>query len=178
MKQVAVLVGSLRRESLNRKLAEALMFLGEGKLAMEIVEIGGLPLYNEDLWADPPEAVTAFKAAIAKADAVLIVTPEYNRSMPAAIKNALDWGSRPMGQSVWPGKKAAMAGASPGAVGTAVAQAALRTTIVTLGMALMGQPELYLSVKDDTFAPDGGIGNEKTAKFLAGFVDKFAAWVG
>ena len=178
MKTVAVLVGSLRRDSLNLKLAKALAFLAAGKLDMTIVEIGGLPLYNEDLWAEPPETVLAFKAAIAAADAVLIVMPEYNRAMPAAIKNALDWGSRPMGESVWPGKKAALAGASPGAVGTAVAQASLRTTLVTLGLHLMGQPELYLTVKDDTFAPDGSIGNEKTAKFLGGFVDKFTAWVG
>ena len=174
---VAVVVGSLRRESFNFKLARALAKLAGERLQCRFIAIGDLPLYNDDLWADPPAAVLRFKAEVAACDAVLFVSPEYNRSMTPPLKNAIDWGSRPYGQSVWGGKPTAIAGASPGAIGTAIAQSHLRSTAPTLGMIVMGQPELYLHFTPDLIDAEGIVADERTRAFLATFVDKFVAWV-
>jgi len=176
MTTLAVLVGSLRRESINKKYAHALEKLAEGRFTFDYLDID-LPLYNDDLWEAPPAKVVRFKESIAAADGVLIVSPEYNRSMPAATKNALDWGSRPYGRNVWDGKPAALTGASPGAQGTAVMQSQVRSTLAILGMRVMGTPEVYITFRPELLTADGAIANEGTAKFLIGFLDSFAAWI-
>ena len=173
MHKIAVLIGSLRQDSINRKLAHALEKLGGGTFAFDHLDLD-LPLYNDDLWADPPAGVTALKARVAAADGVLIVTPEYNRSLPAVTKNALDWGSRPYGHNAWKGKPVAVCGASPGSQGTAVAQSQLRSTLVILGMKAMGEPEVYITFKPDFLDATGAVANEGSAKFLTGFLDAFA----
>lgn len=178
MPKVAVIVGSLRKESINLAYAKALAKLGASRFEFEFVEIGDLPLYNEDLWENPPESVLRMKKQIEAADAVLFFTPEYNRSISPALKNAIDWGSRPWGQSSWAGKPAAIAGASVGATGTAVAQAHLRSiTTSILDMVVMGSPELYLTVKPDTFTDNGDIASDQTTEFLDGVLAKFEAFV-
>lgn len=174
---VAVIVGSLRKDSINKKLARALEKLGSDLFTFVPVEIGDLPLFNQDKENPPPETVLRMKDAVAGADAVLFVTPEYNRSVPGVLKNALDWGSRPYGQNVWAGKPAAMAGSTGGSVGTAVAQSHLRSILGFLGMALTVQPELYFTDKPGLLAEDGGIGEESTQKFLRGFLESFAGWI-
>lgn len=173
--KVAVLVGSLRKGSINRQLANALVKLARGKLELEIVELADLPFYNQDHEKEPPASVTRFKQKIADADAVLFVTPEFNRSFPALIKNAIEWGSRPYGQSVWPGKPAAIVGATPGAIGTAVAQMQLRGVLTAIGMHVLGNPEIYLQYKDGHFV-EGEVADEGLRKLLSGFVDTFADW--
>lgn len=176
MHTVAVFVGSLRRDSNNRKLARALEKLSEGQFAFRYPDLD-LPLYNEDLWRDPPAAVLKMKEAIAAADAVLFVTPEYNRSIPPVIKNAIDWASRPWGQNSWVGKPAGIVGTSPGQIGSAVAQSHLRSIILTQEVVLMGQPEVYLA-KPGVLGEDGAVSDEETAAFLKRYMDAFAAWVG
>lgn len=178
MPKIAVVVGSLRKESFNKKLARALEKLAAGKLEFHYADIGDLPLFNQDLEADVPAAVTKFKNEISSADGVLFVTPEYNRSIPGVLKNAIDWASRPYGQSVWAGKASAVCGASQGAIGTAVGQAHLKGLVAGyLDMPMMGQPELYLQWKDGVIDGEGNISNEDTKKFLQGFVDKFIGHV-
>ncbi len=177
MHSVAVLVGSLRRDSVNKKLAHALGKLASARLEFRFVEIGDLPLYNEDLWSQPPASVLRFKQQIEAADAVLLVTPEYNRGTTPAMKNAIDWGSRPPGKSSWPGKPLAIAGATPGAIGTAVAQSDLRESMLTLGTVVMGLPELYLTFKEGLIDEHHEVTDENTRKKLAGYVDQFVAWV-
>ena len=177
MKTVAVLVGSLRRESINRKFAESLAKLADGRLKFQFVEIGDLPLYNEDLWQDPPASVLRMKKEVEAADAVLFVTPEYNRSFTPAIKNAMDWGTRPWGKNSWGGKPAAVIGASGGAISSAVAQHGLRDVAVVIGTILMVQPEVYFNYKPELFNDANEIANPDTKKFLSGWVDKFAAWI-
>lgn len=178
MTKIAVVVGSLRKDSFNKKLAQALAKLAAGKLDFQFVEIGDLPLFNQDLEANVPASVTKFKSEIESADGVLFVTPEYNRSIPAALKNALDWGSRPYGKSSWSGKPAAIGGTSQGGIATAVAQSHLKSVVGGyLAMPMLGQPELYFQWKDGLIADDGSVTNEDTKKFLQGFVDKFADWV-
>jgi chromate reductase len=145
LKTVLVLVGSLRRESLNRKFAESVGRLAAGRLDFRFAEIRDLPLYNEDLWHDPPAAVLRMKRAVEAADGVLFVTPEYNRSFSPAIKNVVDWGTRPWGQNSWEAKPAAIIGTSPGAIGTAVAQNALKGLLTVVDTVLMGQPEVYFT---------------------------------
>lgn len=176
---VAVLVGSLRKGSINRTVAQALARLAEGKLNFDFVEIGDLPLYNDDLWQDGsgPAPVERMRAQVLAADAVLLVTPEYNRAVPGLLGNALDWGSRPYGQSCWAGKPAACCGASGGAIGTAAAQVHLKAQMVTLGMIPMGIPEFYLAFKRDAFGPEGAVTDDSTRGFLQGFVDAFATHV-
>ncbi len=177
-RKIAVVVGSLRKDSYNKKLAHALAKLAKGKMEFVFVDIGSVPLFNQDLEANPPAAVTKLKSEIDSADGVLFVTPEYNRSIPGVLKNAIDWASRPYGKSSWAGKPAAICGTSPGAVGTAVAQNHLRSiTGGFLDMPTMGQPEMYIGFKDDMFDADYNVLNEGTQKFLQGFVDKFAGWV-
>lgn len=176
MHKIAVLVGSLRRESINKKLAQALEKLAEGRFAFHYLDVD-LPLYNDDLWADPPARVTQLKADIAAADGILFVSPEYNRSMPAVTKNAVDWASRPYGHNAWKGKPVAICGASPGSQGTAVMQSQLRSSLVIVETVVMGGPEVYITFKPDLVDASGAIANEGTAKFLTGFLDSFSAWI-
>jgi chromate reductase, NAD(P)H dehydrogenase (quinone) len=174
--QVAVIVGSNRRDSINRKFAQALIKLGAGKFDAKIVRIDDLPLYNQDNEGSLPPEVARFKDEVAKSDGVLFVTPEHNRSVPTALKNAIDWGARPFGTSVWPGKPGFITGTSPGVIGTALVQANLRTVMLGLGMTLLGG-ESYVQFKPDLFDDQGNVGDENTKKFLQGFVDRFATLV-
>jgi chromate reductase len=174
--QIAVIVGSNRRESINRKLAQALIKLGAGKFDAKIIRIDDLPLYNQDNEGSLPPEVSRFKDEIRKADGVLIVTPEHNRSMPTALKNAIDWGARPFGTSVWPGKPGFITGTSPGAIGTALVQANLRTVMLGLGMTLLGG-ESYVQFKPNLIDDQGNIADDSTKKFLQDFVDRFATLV-
>ncbi|WP_108258593.1 NADPH-dependent FMN reductase [Mangrovicoccus ximenensis] len=176
MKTVAVLVGSLRRDSINRKFAEALEKLAEGKLKFDYVDLD-MPLYNEDLWENPPAAVTEMKRIVDAADGVLVLTPEYNRFMSPAVKNAIDWGSRPYGKGSWSGKPAAGIGATPGALGALAGIMSLITLMGAVGMTVMTQPGVYMSLRDSSFDAEGGIADEGARKFLQGFVDAFADWV-
>jgi chromate reductase len=174
---VAVLVGSLRKASINRKLALALAQLAPPSLKLEIVEIGDLPLYNEDIdQGSPPEAYVAFRAKLKGADALLFVTPEYNRSIPAPMKNAIDVGSRPYGQSAFSGKPGAVLSASPGAIGGFGANHALRQCMVFLDVYMMQQPEAYLGGAGSFFEEAGMLG-DGIRPFLQKFIDAYAAWV-
>jgi len=176
--KVWVLVGSLRKASFNRRLAKALISLAPSSMKLDIVEIGQLPLYNEDLETDPPPAQwTAFRQLIKAADAVLFVTPEYNRSVPAALKNALDVGSRPYGHSVWDRKPGAIVSGSPGAIGAFGANHHLRQSLVFLNVPAMQQPEVYVSHVDKLFDEVGNLVNEGTSKLLQQFMQTFAIWV-
>jgi chromate reductase, NAD(P)H dehydrogenase (quinone) len=175
--RIAVLVGSLRRESFNRQLAQALVKLGHAQLEFVTVRMDDLPLYNQDDEGNPPEPVRRFKSEIAQAQGVLFVTPEYNRSIPGVLKNAIDHASRPYGQSVWGDKPAGIIGVSVGAIGTALAQQHLRNVLAYLDMPTLGQPEVFLQNKPGLFAPDGSIGKEDTKQFLQKFMDRFADWV-
>jgi len=177
IRNVAVLVGSLRKDSINRKVAHALAELARPSLRLEIVEIGQLPLYNQDSDQDPPQAYLDFRARIKAADAILFVTPEHNRSVPAALKNAIDVGSRPYGASAWNGKPAAVISASPSAVGGFGANHHLRQSLVWLNVPAMPQPEAYVGGADKLFDQNGKLNNEGTRNFLKNFIDSFAAWV-
>jgi len=172
--KVAVIVGSNRRDSINRKLAQALAKLGSDKLAFNFVAIDDLPLYNQDLEAAWPNSVARFKSEIAAADALLFVTPEHNRSIPTVLKNAIDWGARPYGQNAWSGKPAAITGTTPGAIGAALAQLHLRQVLGVLGVLVMGG-EAYISFKPGLVDANGTITDESTRGFLKAFVDQFAA---
>lgn len=178
MPKIAIIVGSLRRESFNRKLALALSKLAKPGIEFTWVRIDDLPLFNQDMEASPPAPVARFKGEIETADAVLIVTPEYNRSIPGPLKNAIDWGSRPYGKNSWGGKPGAIIGATPGAVGTAAAQQHLRPVLVTLGVILMGQPEGYIVFKPGLIDEAGTVADEGTRKFLQSYMDAVAAWIG
>lgn len=177
VRNVAVIVGSLRKDSINRKLANALIEVAPPSLKLQIVEIGELTLYNQDNDENPPAAWTAFRDRIRTADAVLFVTPEYNRSVPAALKNAIDVGSRPYGQSVWNGKPAAVISASPGAMGGFGANHHLRQSLVFLNVPAMQQPEAYLNGADKLFDASGKLVDERTRVFLQKFIQAYAAWV-
>jgi chromate reductase len=174
---VAVLVGSLRKDSINRMAANALIELAPAELRLGIVEIGQLQLYNQDLDDQPPAEWTAFRERIAGSNAVLFVTPEYNHSIPAALKNALDVGSRPYGKSVWNGKPGAVVSASPSAIGGFGANHHLRQTFVFLNIPAMQQPEAYLCFADKLFDQQGKLSNPDTGKFLQNFMNAYAAWV-
>jgi chromate reductase len=176
-RNVAVFVGSLRKGSFSRMTAKALIALAPPELKLEIVEIGQLPLYNQDDDAAPPAAWADFRKRVKAADAVLFVTPEYNRSVPAALKNALDVGSRPYGQSAWNGKPGAVVSNSPGAIGGFGANHHLRQSLVFLNVPAMQQPEAYLSGIATAFAEDGTLTNESVRKFLGDFMTAFAAWI-
>lgn len=178
-RQVAVIVGSLRKASLTRKVAEALCGLAPPTLRLRFVEIRDLPLYDEDLEGPggPPAAWGRFRAEIADVYAVLFATPEYNRSVPGVLKNALDVGSRPYGRSVWDGKPAAVVSVSPGAMGGFGANHHLRQSLVFLNMPTLQQPEAYIGHADAPFAPDGSHAQEKTRAFLAGIMSSFASWI-
>jgi chromate reductase len=175
--KVAVIVGSLRKDSYNLKLGKALAKLGSDKFEAQFLNIGDLPLFNQDLEANFPAQATRLKNEIQAADAVLFVTPEYNRGMPGPLKNAIDWASRPYGKNAFNAKPAALCGASPGAIGTACAQQELKAIFCYLNMILMGQPEMYLQFKEGMIDAEGNVSNDDTRKFLQGFVDKFSAWI-
>ena len=178
-KKIAVFVGSLRKESFNRKMAKVLAALAPESLKLEIIEIGGLPLYDQDLDDEgrPPSAWIEFRERVKSFDGVLFVTPEYNRSVPGVLKNAIDVGSRPYGQSVWGGKPGAVISVSPGAIGGFGANHHLRQSLVFLDVPAMQQPEAYIGGAAQLFDAHGNITNETTREFLIKFMDAFAAWV-
>jgi len=176
-RDVVVLIGSLRKDSINRKVANALMALAPSSLKLSIVEIGQLPLYNQDTDANPPAEWKSFRERVKKADAVLFVTPEYNRSVPAPLKNAIDVGSRPYGQSAWYGKPGAVVSASPSAIGGFGANQHLRQSMVFLNVPMMQQPEAYVGGADKLFDAEGKLSNESTRKFLQDFMQAYAAWI-
>jgi chromate reductase len=175
---VCVLVGSLRKASFSTILANALISLAPPSLQLDIVEIGHLPFYNQDLETEPPPAPwTAFRERVKAADAVLFVTPEYNRSVPAVLKNALDVGSRPYGSSVWDRKPGAVVSSSPGAIGGFGANHHLRQSLVFLNVPTMQQPEAYISHVDKLFDEHGKLAGDGIGKFLQDFMQAFAKWV-
>ena len=176
-RRVAVLVGSLRKDSLNRKLARAMVGAAPPSLALEIVEIGQLPLYSQDDDAQPPAPSVAFKQKIVAAEAALFVTPEYNRSVPGVLKNAIDIASRPYGQSAWSGKPAAVVSLSPGAIGGFGANHHLRQSLVFLNMPVLQQPEAYIGGAGDLFDEAGAIRKPETKQFVDKFLAAFAEWV-
>ena len=174
--RIAVVVGSLRKDSHNRRLATALARLAPADFSLEQISIGDLPLYNQDDDGHQAESVQRLKAAVKAAQGVLFVTPEYNRSIPGVLKNALDHASRPYGQSAWAGKPAGVIGASGGAIGTAMAQQHLRNVLAYLDMPTLGQPEAFIQAKEGLFDEAGNIG-EGSRKFLQGWMDAYVAWV-
>ncbi|HET9864007.1 MAG TPA: NADPH-dependent FMN reductase [Steroidobacteraceae bacterium] len=176
-KQIGYLVGSLRQDSHNRKLANALIRLGPPDFTFKELKIGDLPLYNQDDDRSQAPEVQRLKSELRAVDAVIFVTAEYNRSVPGVLKNAIDHASRPYGQSAWAGKPAGIVGASIGAIGTAVAQSHLRTILGYLDMPTLGQPEVYLQVNDGFFDEAGNIASAETRKFLHGWMDKYVTWV-
>jgi chromate reductase, NAD(P)H dehydrogenase (quinone) len=175
-RKVAVIVGSLRKESFTRKVAKTIMLLAPPTLDMEIVEIGQLALYNQDDDDNPPPTYTEFREKIKQFDGVLFCTPEYNRSVPAALKNAIDVGSRPYGHSAWSGKPCAIVSVSPGALAGFGANHHLRQSLVFLNMPAMQQPEAYVGNIGKQFEGDQ-LTNDATKAFLQTFVDAFATWV-
>ncbi|WP_026075927.1 NADPH-dependent FMN reductase [Noviherbaspirillum massiliense] len=176
-KNVAVLVGSLRKESLNRKMANALIAMAPPSLKLGIMEIGQLPLFNQDFEADPPQVIRDFKQQLEAADAVLFITPEYNRSIPGALKNAIDVGSRPYGKSSWNGKPGAVISLSPGAIGGFGANHHLRQCLVFLNVPAMQQPEAYIGKAANLFDEKGAIANESTREFMQKFLQAFEQWI-
>ncbi len=177
IRNVAVIVGSLRKELFNRKVANALAELSPSTLKLNIVEIGQLPMYNQDGDENPPAEWTAFRDRIRAAHAVLFVTPEHNRSVPAALKNALDVGSRPYGKSAWSGKPGAVVSASPGAIGGFGANHHLRQSLVFLNVPAMAQPEAYIGGADKLFDTSGKLVNDGTREFLRSFIQAYDAWI-
>ncbi len=175
--KIAVLVGSLRADSFNRRLARAVEKLAPAELAFRHVQIDDLPLYSQDFDAAYPAVATRLKQDIESADALLFVTPEYNRSVPGVLKNAIDIASRPWGTNSFAKKPGAVIGTSIGSTGTALAQQHLRNILAYLDVPTLAQPEVFVHFKDDLIADDGTIGNDGTRKFLQGFVDSYVAWV-
>ena len=175
--QIALIVGSLRKDSYNRKLANALVKLAPPEFSFKHMQIGDLPLYNQDDDANPAEPVKRLKAEIVASQGLLFITPEYNRSIPGVLKNAIDHASRPYGQSAWAGKPAGIIGISPGAAGTAMAQQHLRNMLAYLDVPTMGQPEAFIQVKDELFDADGNIG-PGSRNFLQKWMDRYVAWIG
>lgn len=176
-KTVAVIVGSARKESLNLKMAKTLIKLAPENLALEILQISDLPIYNEDADVDPSQAWIKFRNALKPFDAVLFVTPEYNRSVPALLKNAIDIGSRPQGQSAWSGKPAAIVTVSPGATGGFGANHHLRQSLVFLNMPAMAQPEAYIGGAAKLFDDKGNISVDSTREFMRKFMHAFGDWI-
>ena len=176
-RHVAVLVGSLRRESYSRKIAHALAALAPESLKLKIAEIGALALYDEDAEANPPEPWRAFRNEVGAAEAVLFVTPEYNRSVPGVLKNAIDVGSRPYGHSVWNGKPGAVLSNSPGAIGGFGANHHLRQSLVFLNVPAMQMPEAYVGGAAGLFDANGELQKDEVREFLLKFMTAYAAWV-
>jgi chromate reductase len=175
--KIAVVVGSLRKDSINLRLAQALAKLAPAELSLKIAPIADLPLYSQDDDASPAEPVKRFRAEISSAQGVLFVTPEHNRSIPGALKNALDTASRPYGHNVWAGKPAGIVGASPGKLGTALAQQHLRNVLAFLDMPTLGQNEAFIQIGEDYFDAQGDIADPANKRFLQGWMDRYAQWV-
>lgn len=175
--KIGIFVGSLRKDSFNRKIARTLTQLAPSSLEMEVIEIGDLPFFNQDLEATPPEVWSVFREKVQAIDGFLMITPEYNRSVPAVLKNALDVGSRPYGQSVWDKKPCAIVSSSIGATGGFGANHHLRQSLVFLNTPCLQQPEVYLSYVDKLFDDKGQLTNEGTTTFLSKFMSTFAEWV-
>jgi chromate reductase, NAD(P)H dehydrogenase (quinone) len=174
--QIAVVVGSLRRDSFNRKLADALALLAPTDFSFKQLEIGDLPLYNQDDDGKQAASVKRVKEQIVAAQGLLFVTAEYNRSIPGVLKNAIDHASRPYGQSAWAGKPAGVLGVSVGAIGTALAQQHLRNVLAYLDVPTLGQPEVFIQARDDLFNADGSVG-AASQKFLQTWMDTYVTWV-
>jgi chromate reductase, NAD(P)H dehydrogenase (quinone) len=174
---ILVLVGSIRKASINLKLAKALVGLAPQELRFDFARLDDLPLFNQDLEQNLPPEVIRVRAQIEAARGLLFVTPEHNRSIPAALKSVIDWASRPYGKSLWSGKPAAIAGASVGTIATAVAQAHLRSMLSYLDVPTLGQPEICLHFTDGLITEDGEITNEGTRRFLRTYMGKYADWV-
>lgn len=175
--KIAVFVGSLRMDSFNRRLARAVEILAPAEFAFRHIQINDLPLYSQDFDTAYPAVATRLKQDVESADALLFVTPEYNRSVPGVLKNAIDIASRPWGTNSFAGKPGAVIGTSIGSTGTALAQQHLRNTLAYLDVPMLAQPEVFIHFKDDLIANDGTINNDGTRKFLRGFVDSYVAWV-
>lgn len=174
--QIAVIVGSLRKDSFNRKFADALVKLAPQDFTFKQLQISDLPLYNQDDDDNPAESVKRLKAAVQSSQGLLFVTPEYNRSMPGVLKNALDHGSRPYGKSVWAGKPGGVIGVSIGAMGTAMAQQHLRNVLAYLDVPTLGQPEAFVQQKEGLIDSDGNIG-AGSKEFLQKWMNQYVAWV-
>ena len=177
MTKIAVIVGSLRRDSINKKLAHALAKLAKPGTEFTFAKIDDLPLFSQDLEPNPPAAVTRLKGEIEAADGVLIVTPEYNRSIPGALKNAIDWASRPYGKNSFAGKPTAAIGTAMGSLGTAAAQQHLRAILAYLNVVLMGQPEGYIVFKQGLVDDSHTVTDENVRKFLQMYMEKFGDWI-
>ena len=173
---IAVIVGSLRKDSFNRKLANAIVKLAPSEFTFKQVQIGDLPLYNQDDDTNQADSVKRLKNEIKAAQGLLFVTPEYNRSVPGVLKNAIDHASRPYGQSAWAGKPAGVLGVSIGVIGTAMAQQHLRNVLAYLDVPTLGQPEVFIQVKDGLFDEAGTIGAD-SKQFLQTWMDRYVAWV-
>jgi chromate reductase len=175
--KLGVVVGSNRKESINRKLAQALVKLGGDAFEAKLIRLDDLPLYNQDDEGTLTDSVVRFKAEVSGSEALLFVTPEHSRSIPAALKNAIDWGARPWGKTSWPGKPAAVIGTSAGVVSTAVAQQHLRAVLGDQGLHLMGG-EAYINFKPDLIDAQHDVPDESVRKFLKAFIDQFTAFAG
>lgn len=174
---IAVVVGSLRRESFNHQLANAVIKLAPPEFSFTFLRIDDLPLYNQDNDSNQPEPVKRLKQEISAAQGLTFFTPEYNRSVPGVLKNAIDHASRPYGQNAWAGKPAGVMGASIGAPGTSMAQQHLRNTLAYLDVPALCQPEAFIQVKEGLFDEAGNIGNEDSREFLQGWMDRYVEWV-
>ena len=174
--QIAVVIGSLRKDSFNLKLANAIVKLAPPEFSFQQVQIGDLPLYNQDEDANQAESVKRFKSEIKSAQGILFVTPEYNRSIPGVLKNAIDHASRPYGQNAWAGKPAGVIGVSIGVIGTAMAQQHLRNVLAFLDVPTLSQPEAFIHAKDGLFDESGNIGAD-SKQFLQSWMDKYVVWV-
>jgi chromate reductase len=175
--RIGVIVGSIRKASVNDRLAQALAGLAPQGMSFDRIRIDDLPLYNPDSENDPSAPVVRLKQQITQADGILFVTPEYNRSFPGVLKNAIDHASRPYGKSVWAGKPAGVIGASPGAIGTALAQQHLRNVLAYLNMPTLAQPEAFIQTSQAYFDAQGGVADESNRAFLSDWMQKFARWV-
>ncbi|MEC5156504.1 NADPH-dependent FMN reductase [Chryseobacterium sp. MP_3.2] len=176
-KKVAIIVGSLRKESFNRKVANEFIRLAPKSLKLEIVEIKDLTFFNEDVENNPPQSWTDYKNKLDDADAFLFVSPEYNRTLPGVLKNAMEIGARPPKQNSWKGKPGAVATVSPGAIGGLGANQAIRVAAVSLNIPMMQQPEAYIGQIKDKLMEDGVTVNEKTEKFMTDFLTAFEKWI-
>ncbi|HVS00135.1 MAG TPA: NAD(P)H-dependent oxidoreductase [Thermoanaerobaculia bacterium] len=175
--QIALVIGSLRRDSFNRHLAKAVVALAPPEFSFKEIRIDDLPLYNQDDDASPAEQVKRLKGEITASQGVLFVTPEYNRSIPGVLKNAIDHASRPYGQSVWAGKPAGVMGASVGAPGTSMAQQHLRNILAYLDMPTLGQPEVFIHVKEGLLDEAGNLANAGIKTFLQNWMNRYVDWV-
>lgn len=177
MFNIITIVGSLRKESFNKKLMLALDKLNHPNIKFNIFKIDDIPLFNQDHETNLPPVVKDLKDKVISADGILFVTPEYNRSVPGVLKNVIDWGTRPFGKNAWKDKPTGIVGTSPGVIGTAVAQAHLRSIMLALGAEVMGLPEVYINFKEGLIDESGNITDDKTKKFLQEFLDKFGKWI-